>query len=1440
MVMSSLLQSFQDALRRTAHPSPSPTVNPYSPVREEDGETWEWDDASQTWVQKQAELPVFDPHEIEAPPTTPPMAYEEQPPTYEDALAQFENATGVPYSPANLQLLQEEGVANNGLSAGELQRYGPGITPEQRAVALESNILQQTAPELTPDERAIQAAATAPLRTDPGQLGRARTMLGFKPIDELVQAVEFAKDMADRQRELQGSGGLVGGFGGGTGPGITDVGAFGIPTTPAEIALELTPLGTLGDINDLRRLGRNVIKAGMPEPSFLPRIGSGPVGPGDLEGEVRRAAADDIVLGREAQQAPPPPIESPRHRGGGTMNVNGVETPLDAYGRPIPPAPAAPVSSVEGVAPTPGSVPAGAGTDIPPIRATPNRGPTMQPPSPPAPPTGGVPPSGATPPPAGPSRVGIKNALAAKEEALREPGSLFGPEGSLRRAVAGVVNPSVDLPRNVHVAYNARAAVNATEYTNIARKEIPAARELRTAFDDAKPAYSGPADNPFKNTVVDWMENPDFYQGASPRLTDARDGWKQAGLEEITRSADEFGVDIHAFSPKKAAQGAVYVPHFEGRDVVTQGVDRYSQSLAKQVSVAKERGYETLYERWKENPAFTADTDIESLADRHASALSFMAANNTFREGAGGLTRNEVLDKLHPKLRQRRDSLANNVANMRKVATHHGVGRGQASALEKRAEMLRGRIDDLGDEYGPELSHLAGQLYEVAKSLRGTARATVNRDMTKALADLEQLRKAVRTADLGDYVLSPETMRYHTPAEARAIQTVLKSKVDNAFIEGTMEAADLTRAAALGPDFSPLTIQGALGALSHPEVAIKNAVGLVKAAFTSPQSFFESLDPALVSRYELATGRRVGQIGPEFQIGKTSIGGKEIKLPGRPIKQFNDALTRVVEYGRLKAFENDSALLMRLGEQSQNVADHEAANMLSKMVPQLNTVETGRSVQRARLERFPVISPSFTAGPFLFAKDFASGLAKVTTLRPGELLGREKLALLRGTTMIGTMTTASVASALLSAESNNLTPADAVKEVLDPNSPRFMHVVLGDKGSVALGGPHRSAFLGAYRTSTQGPKAGVKYARGRANPGLGSTYDIAVNRDWRGRPIRQGSQWDQLLQSVQHMAQNSNLLVGGAVEGGLTGAATQLTGTNYFERTPYDETDSKVREEVKNRVLPATFIGADGKPHPIKTYQDLVNASPLAAEEFDKRNPDLAKQRLETARPETLQARKLQDEFTERQEKRDATLLKTNPAQWRAESSKDSGDLGVATRTIYSDMEDRDATGLRGVANDKYSSAIEGATVNGQVNWDQVDKAVAAMLPEERRLLFETRLRGETDARKRYIEDLQVLTPYFEQRDLGWQEIKGNDPNLAQYDSFDSFRQQMITEVHDAGIGWTEARNKVDEKLEKYSEAMGRYANVYLAENADGLLPLLDKYDFYIPARFQKYVRKAA
>ena len=768
-------------------------------------------------------------------------------------------------------------------------------------------------------------------------------------------------------------------------------------------------------------------------------------------------------------------------------------------------------------------------------------------------------------PPSGPSGLpergssGAQQVLDFKEETLLKPGRVTQFPG-IKQAASGL-NPSVPLERNVLVSYNARQAAAASLETEFAAARQSPLDDLKAVFRDDPPRYVGPDDNPFKKTLKDWGDNPEFYT-LSPRHRAAAAAYDASSSQTLNRARGEFGVDINPFPVKT---GGFYVPTVPTRESLEEGLKKVAEgytsaSVSARGGRAKTRVFEGAYQRWKRNPGFKAETNIDELTGLHDQALAKMSGNETFKLGTGGKTRIETVDLTHPGLRQAKEAVAQKMTNLRaridtairQIKQTGTAGKRLDTAVrqaEKRTRPILERIDDLGDEWGPELSHLSGQAREInarAEALRKVAgkvggRGTAARlRLTELQAEvrkleplLERLRKGYAAANLDPYVLNGKTFRYHLAEQSAAIDNILQTRLNIG--QGLADAIDEVRLTAFAGDFSPLTIQGLLGGLSHPLTTATNSRNIVKALWNPDELLrIASREPELVQRFTRATGRPFGEVGPEFI--QRFKGLERLRIPGtdlRPIHAMNSRLMAAVEEIRYAAWKTDQDLLRRLNPgMTQNVADTESANMLSKMIPALNPAETGRSVLRARFERIPIISTSFLASPVALTKDMASGLAKLgasTKLSPlarwQALSGREQLAILRGLNLAGSLSALTVGSYVAS----GFSPEEAVKKALDPtgNNPRFLSIAIGKDRYIPIGGPVRS-FIRALVPTKVGEAEGVpiyapfrnlsRWIKAKGTPGIKAPIDLIRNKDFFGGKIATGSFPENILRAVWYGA----------------------------------------------------------------------------------------------------------------------------------------------------------------------------------------------------------------------------------------------------------------------------------------------------------------------------------
>lgn len=822
------------------------------------------------------------------------------------------------------------------------------------------------------------------------------------------------------------------------------------------------------------------------------------------------------------------------------------------------------------------------------------------------PPRGRVPPTAEGAPPTGPRPVpergysAIEEILATTEETLLRPGKLT--QIPVVKQMLSVPNPSVSVARKIVVSYKSTAGTRAWLQTKWGAARRPLVEELEAAWEESPARFIGPADHPtaVRNTLLDYGQNPELYTNVSPRLRQAADSYKayqDAVLDEV-RSL--YGVDIAPYPVKEGGFFVSNVPTRESLEKAAEGVtNSYTSSrLATKTGTARTRLYESAAERMRRKPEFVPETNIRTLSDVHDSALANMAGAETFRTGAGGKTLIEVLDETHAGLRATKEAFVQKMTNLHnriKTAERQIKARGvSASRLEtaarqaeRRASPILERIEQLGQEWGPELSYLSGQARELAartRALRQIA-TTVGERRTGATLRLKQLQADVRAlepkldslrkgyegASKDPYVFNDKTYRWHTAQESAAIDRILTTRLPQG--QNIVDLVDEIRVTAFGGDFSPLSIQGLLGAAADPVTLAFNGKGIVKELATGNKLMQVVREqPELVNRFTIAHGRPLGQMGAEFrQVGR---GPERIPGVGKAWAWVNDRSMQAVEYLRLMAWRNDSDLLLKMNpRRSQAWADAEAANTWSKIMPALSTTERGTSVLQTKLERLPVISTSFIGGPITLAKDAASGIAKLGASRELSpiarwqgLAGREQLAVLRVTTMMGTLATISTASYIIEGKS----PQEAAKTALDPTRGRFLSIATGGGGYIPIGGPVRSfirALSPRYVDGKLTPFAAtLQWMRGKETPVLGTAMDLRKNKDFLGRTIVTGDFPKNVLSGLWYAAENFMPLTPGSVSekirsgeaeptefGALAReAGTQLAGVSFYETSPWE------------------------------------------------------------------------------------------------------------------------------------------------------------------------------------------------------------------------------------------------------------------------------------------------
>jgi hypothetical protein len=1037
--------------------------------------------------------------------------------------------------------------------------------------------------------------------------------------------------------------------------------------------------------------------------------------------------------------------------------------------------------------------------------------------------------------------------IAAKEDALLSPGKVTQWVASLPGIKQGMgwLNPSVRMHRGVLVGMNARKSVIAALETEFDAVRQPVTRNLQEAWDAETLGYIGPMENPFKWTLKDWADNPDFYTPASPRLKQAASEFDQVSNHILGIIRNQFGVDIGVFKPIK--EGAFYTPTVASREAVEEITERLFREAVEGTNVSRweepfentaqrlvrgrsrTRVYEGAYQRWQGAREFAPETSLETTISAHDSSLARMAAWQTFKKSTGGLTKLQAIEAT-PRgahlIARRTDvtaklsSLKGRYQTAKQQLMRLGMTERKLKSLKRgtfrKLDPVYDRIDELGDEYGSELSFLSGEAHQLEGDVRTLDRAlksigqrkgkidvaSMKSEMNVLKKELDGLRTAYANMEPTGYELHTGTRMYHLAPEIEAMDAALSTSLGK---RGDQLAGmiDEIRMTAFAFDASPLTIQGLLGAMADPVVAVRNATKILDQVASGQmiQNIVRN-EPDLVRRFTLATGRRFGEAGPEIRIARRGL--ERVPVVGPAI---NRRLMGAVEILRYEMWKNDVRLMKAWNPSlTDDVADHEAANTLSKIMPALNMTERGLSTEAARFERLPFISPSFMASPGLMAKDIASGLIKMSarTLPKNpvrawqSLKGREQLAIMRFVNMAGTAVGASVLSAMISADSRGESIQDSITDVLDPASSNFLSLKLGDQGTVGLGGPFRSFIRGVAPRHVKGeliPFAGlINFGRGKLTPPVAAGVDLVRNRDYLNRPIVRGDFPTNVLHTLWYVTESFIPLSAGSamekVRVGETNPAgvgkemiSQLLGTNYREMTAWEQLEMD-RDE-------SAYDEYNLSWEEIEPYQRAT----LEKEHKDK----LDRPEARTDRGKAMEDRRqIGVTYTTLQQQSDAALpvgidwveeykrLREQQAgaydQWERNHPETQGwldGIGAANPNEQAMNE------YRKLFRDArmYSDPNTGEPI-GPLNIEQfvlgLNKLEARLTSEQRAYIDRNTGIHDTPRVQEYKRDQETLRPYWEIEEEVWQEMR-RDPEWQPYFSLQDFIQVKTQELLDAG-----------------------------------------------------------
>lgn len=909
-----------------------------------------------------------------------------------------------------------------------------------------------------------------------------------------------------------------------------------------------------------------------------------------------------------------------------------------------------------------------------------------------------------------------QRAIAEKEATMRRPGALGSRLQGLK-GIAGTLNPAARMERQPLIAVNARQAVRSELETGFGASRARLLKVIEKEFAEP-PKYVGPSGNPIRGTFVDIAENPGDYQLTARQLS-VLDAIDARNTEQVNLVRSQYGADIGLYNLK--SEGGIYLPNLNTNDDEATRTLQAVQSLGLG-SVSKERAYDTARARAIADKRFVPETAAAKLIAAHDHSLAVAAGNATMRLGTGGLTRGDLIDLLRPGLREAKGRTRRQVQNMKsriETAERNAKASGrqakatltQLRAVQKTMRPIEADIAALGNDFGPGLSFLSGELRQLrlrsaalqrqaakagyAQEAGELTEATLVRGLDQVQGQLDKLVRQYRTVDTGpDYVQNRSTFRYHSPEESQTIDELLR--VSNGAFDPLLGGAETLRQTVLGGDLSPLFIQGGLNVLRAPLTSAKTIAKMVAQRGSGLAKVAEQ-EPELMGLYTRARGRVMGVMDPEFSGSRSLIA----KIPGVGGK-YNTAeasMSNVIQRMEYETWKKTYKLLKGMGFEDSTAA-YEAANAISKTGASLSPIERGVSAARSQLERTALTSPSFLASPALVIKDATSAFAKLAVGKKPQ--GREIIALQHSLNMAGTVAGLSLTSAALAAESRNKSVVGAIQEALDPDTKFFMAVQFGDGHSIPIGGPFRSFIKGVAPTHRDG-KWGYpdlyQFGGGKLAPVPGTTVDLIRGRDFMGNSISQGADgWEKVMRQVEYAIENTALplSLGGVVEGARLGekpldiaerTAGQFLGGNISGPSP---------TERLNQIARGKFD---------KNFYDLA---PNQQQAIKDENPVLWDEAVDKGSEERQRNEVLKQQYREMQTADDQALLdgSLSPRKWADNRETRATELAGRRAEIYRE------SGQSGTEPwDQYFAKMESSKVNGIPDWDVVRTWVAQQTP---------------------------------------------------------------------------------------------------------------------------------
>lgn len=647
-------------------------------------------------------------------------------------------------------------------------------------------------------------------------------------------------------------------------------------------------------------------------------------------------------------------------------------------------------------------------------------------------------------------------------------------------------------------------------------------------------------------------------------------------------------------------------------------------------------------------------------------------------------------------------------------------------------------------------------------------------------------------------------------------------------------------------DLGYFTLQGVATAINNP-VAFAKALGYSLDALVTDGRFY--------GKYVMNNARQLDRFVPngllwrntEFSFDQAAKGKALSNLFKKgPLGRFGAAFDNAMNVAGLenaKAMAGVSkelgpskvrrALRGVVGNISGETDDAIAASIANKMGGRLSTANLGVSAGQRSLESNVVLAPAYYRAAFGLLGDAVQG-----GMRGGE--ARRTLAGLVG----GAVATYYGVATALGQEPN-----------LDPTSSKFLTVKIGGQ-HVGVGGP----VYGIFRTmveAAQNPQdvdnilsmknPVTRWARGRLSPLVSLAVDLATQSTYTGKPI---DSW----QDVLTQAGGKALPFAGqtALDQGVEESIPSFFGLRAFPTSNKEQTtegrdrlakergydsyesipDFNIRREIDNdpSVQPLIEKSQESfyKAYPaIGTVEHAADADREAAVSggadwmtaFGLKPAAQLDAELASGTITGKEYRESIDALTDALWQRSVTR-KENPAYVKEQAAiggkKYEPGSPDEARNVYYEM-----TSNKGSYEEYEKALAEWQALYPQYTKQQIAPSAEPLSPGH----------AELKAAR------QQLQPYFDVRDQGWQMIQAADPALRQYPSFDDYYKKAVQEFSIGGTPLAEAEALADKFTATYQKFLSQQSEQFLTANEQNfaLLKTLGKWGYYIPAKLRDY-----